>query len=348
MSRYRRVYVHGYYGYDNCGDEAFKIFFSEFLKNEDIVFTSPKNPPPHCSDGEFLILGGGNVVDNFFLDGIDTSWKGSMMALGIGLNNISALRRLAALSPRLCVVRNKNEIEIFQSVIHNAIYAPDLILDLAPESLSKSGAALPGLQELSESRLKKAVVVLSDRLTSFLASGLHQDPCLSSFAISAIARISQYLKFLCEYYELHFVAFTDNFYHRDDAVNSLVGSSLIGKHDNIAYYCCSNSPSLGYKLIREADLLISSKFHSAIFALLAGTPYINISDAEKCTSLMSNLGLDRLSFPLISEIPNLERLTEATKMAESLDISKYREFVDSAKSSILDVKAKAIDCLHGP
>jgi hypothetical protein len=345
MNQYDQIYIHGYYGYDNCGDEAFKIFFSELLRTENIVFTSPKNPPPPCKDGAFLILGGGNIVGDFFLESIDISWRGSMLAAGVGLSNAEALDRLAALEPRLCIVRNNVELNLFRSKVKNSEYAPDLVLDLNNESLLHAAESYPGLPTLSKYKLKKAVVVLSDRLTSFLSLTSVNNSCLCSSSIASIARVIEYLQFLGKYYELHFVAFTTNIAHRDDAINALVGSSLIGLHSTIAYHTCGDVPAKGYKLISEADLLISSKFHSAIFALLSNTPFINISDATKCTSLLSDLGLNFLSLPLISKVPSLEEFVLATKDAEALNRSQYSGFVDKARFSIANVKKKILGAM---
>ncbi|MBN1224502.1 MAG: polysaccharide pyruvyl transferase family protein [Candidatus Aminicenantes bacterium] len=46
-------------------------------------------------------------------------------------------------------------------------------------------------------------------------------------------------------------------------------------------------------LLSQADFLIATRFHSAIFALIAGTPVISISYQQKSSGIMKTLGLER-------------------------------------------------------
>ena len=60
-------------------------------------------------------------------------------------------------------------------------------------------------------------------------------------------------------------------------------------------------------LLSHADLLIATRFHSAIFAFLAGTPAISIAYQPKSTGIMSSLGLDRFSLDIGAVSPDILR-----------------------------------------
>jgi len=51
-------------------------------------------------------------------------------------------------------------------------------------------------------------------------------------------------------------------------------------------------------LLSRADLLIATRFHSAIFALITGTPVISIAYQKKSTGILKALGLERFNIPI--------------------------------------------------
>jgi colanic acid/amylovoran biosynthesis protein len=63
------------------------------------------------------------------------------------------------------------------------------------------------------------------------------------------------------------------------------------------------SPSRLIHLLSHADLLIATRFHSAIFAFLAGIPAISIAYQPKSAGIMSSLGLERFSLDIAAVNP---------------------------------------------
>jgi colanic acid/amylovoran biosynthesis protein len=64
------------------------------------------------------------------------------------------------------------------------------------------------------------------------------------------------------------------------------------------------SPFRLIHLLSHADLLIATRFHSAIFAFLAGVPAISIAYQPKSTGIMNSLGLDRYSLDISALNPD--------------------------------------------
>ena len=312
------IYVHGYYGYHNCGDEAFKCVFDKYLGDLDHRYTSPNNPPPRDpAPGDLIILGGGNVIDMYFLESLN-NWVGKIYAIGVGVSSSEGLDELARLKPLRCCVRNKSEVEFVKSKIPIAEYIPDLVFSLSGEDLksSKVGEDLIVAEDLSVKRTdfeKTAVVILSDRILSYLYVDEGFPAGIES--IAGLVRLIEFLKYIGLFYNLHFVSFSNDFYHPDDALNKLIASTLSGKRDRISFSSCGSSPAKAFKIIGEADFVLSMKFHSMVFSLVARKPFLNLSDAPKCLSLIGELGLFSFSSPL-SLGANADQLKKCLKFVE--------------------------------
>lgn len=332
------IYVHGYFGYQNCGDEAFKSVFNSFLGGSDITFTSPKSrPPTNPKKDDLLILGGGNVIDDFFLDGLE-SWSGKFAAIGVGLNAAEAIPRLASLNPLACLVRNTNELDLVKRDIPTAEYIPDLVFALTEEELlsSKVGGKYQLETPPNFSIKKTLAIILSDRIVDFLAHGADFERGVRS--VAAYNVIKEYLKYIAEFYDLCFIAFSSNFYHPDDSINRLVASQLIGQHEKINLCDASTQPAKAISLIKQSELVLSMKFHSLVFSLIANKPSINISDAPKCTSLINDLELNNFSVPVIlnSDLEGLKRATKECEGGLYDRKTQIRGMHDLAKSKLRD------------
>lgn len=294
------LYIHGYYGYNNCGDEAFKCVFEKYFKGIDYIHTSPNNPPPSKpSNNDLLILGGGNVIDPYFLNSIQ-NWKDRVFAVGIGLSSREGMGALVELNPKVCFIRNKSELATIKSLLPIAEYVPDIVFSLKSDELLKSkvGSDSPSIPSRISKRndfKKNAAIILSDRITSFMSADNYS---LGIDNLSALSNLIIFLKFIAKYYNLHFLAFSNDFYHPDNALNELIASRLSGFRDRISFSVAGSNPSIAFEIISSVDIVFSMKFHALVFALIANKPVVNMSDAPKCLSLMGGFNLDKISHPM--------------------------------------------------
>jgi len=342
------IYVHGYYGYQNCGDEAFKVVFNKYLKGLDYIFTSPKAPPPLEPEiNDIILLGGGNVIGEYFLKGLN-NWRGKIWVIGVGLSSIEALYVLKELDPKVCYVRNKTELKIVKEHIPHAEFIPELVLSLTEDELLESTVGLDAAFSIGQGSVrndisKNAVVVLSDRIISYLEQGSDFTSAIES--ISGLTRTIEFLTFVSKYYNLHFLAFSDNYYHPDEALNRLVAGFLPGSHDRVKFSSLASQPALAYKLIKDSNLIISMKFHSMVFSLIANRSIINLSDAPKCLSLVSDFEIDKYSCPVRMGF-TVENLKMSLKKIEddgfdvSDSVKEMRSAADLALMNVVDMLTK--------
>lgn len=341
------IYIHGYYGFKNCGDEAFKVFFSHFFKERKIVFTSPKSPPPKIpAAGDVVVLGGGNVVDKYFLKDLE-SWKGRVIPFGVGLNSYEGLDILSKFNVPICYVRNSSELEAFKSKIPNSQVVPDLIFGLTPNDILKSDVGgfysvsdYKKNQNLKAGLEKNLVIILSDRIISFLKN--HRDFVGGMKDLNGLLDFIAVLKEMAKYYNIIFLAFSEDFYHPDHALNEIIGGTLSGFVDRITYVKASEQPAKAFDVIRDSDLILSMKFHSAVFALLANKKILNISDAPKCLSLMKDFKIQDWSMPL-SAVGAPENMFDAIKKIES-SVSDFTEDLSVLRIKVTDAVNNLLLC----
>ena len=80
---YIKIYVIGYYDHENLGDESYKLTFDYFFKNN-LVNCNYKLDFIDCDklhnytfeETDIIILGGGDVLNNYFLDQLIKKFNG--------------------------------------------------------------------------------------------------------------------------------------------------------------------------------------------------------------------------------------------------------------------------------
>ena len=83
------------------------------------------------------------------------------------------------------------------------------------------------------------------------------------------------------------------------------------------------SPFYVIDLLSQVDLIIATRFHSAIFALISGIPVLSITYQPKSKGIMSMLGLERFSVD-ISEL-NSEGILKLVRELLSHSFEIHRE-----------------------
>lgn len=122
----------GWYGKDNIGDEAFKIFFSKLFRKAayDFRFIAPPQKPRENCD--MVILGGGAVVSHYYLDCIPEGTP--FMAVGVDCEWEKDRDLLGSRKPVLTIMRSNRDTLAYnisaQAKRYDtppAIYCPDLV-----------------------------------------------------------------------------------------------------------------------------------------------------------------------------------------------------------------------------
>lgn len=134
------IYIIGYYGHDNLGDESYKLsfdyIFKTFLPDNDlqkynIEFVENINTKSFI-DSDIIILGGGDVLNEYFIDKIILKFKNKpnkIIAVSVGIPYIDIIINTNKLNIIDYVfVRTKQDLDLFKNFfnLHRIFYLQDI------------------------------------------------------------------------------------------------------------------------------------------------------------------------------------------------------------------------------
>jgi len=142
----------GYYDHANLGDEEYKISFKKLFDEYLTPYTTytidfidcDKLQTCQFSDSDIIILGGGDVLTDYFLDKIISkfsSTKNKILAVSVGLPFTSTLLNTHKLNIiDYIFIRTLQDLSLFQQYFypHRIMYIPDISYLLAPNIVQKS------------------------------------------------------------------------------------------------------------------------------------------------------------------------------------------------------------------
>lgn len=305
--------IFGWYDRFNCGDEAFKISF-EKLFGKDLKFTNEKIESS-CSR---IVLGGGDVIKDYYLRKIPTETKFSVIGCGLGYED--EIHLLKSRNVEKVFLRNYKDVDLASAAGVSASYCPDLafLIDVPPimETLKRSAP-----------EKKKLAVILTDAI-NVSASAMKPEMFYAEFFKSEMARS---LDYLAEWYEIYFIPMSHELYSFDTKMHLDVACRMkAARRDNIFMDC--PSPVEMIKLIQQMDLVVTAKFHGLIFSVLTGTPFVNVGVTRKTELFCQEHSLNKMSVPPYSFLK--DRFLENVKAAEAEGVREQLAAITQEKKAL--------------
>ena len=239
-----RINIIGWYGAKNIGDESFRDVFLQQFYDHDLIFSARPN-----LDADAIILGGGGVVNDQYLEGLDTYTK-PLYAAGVDI----ALSgkwwdQMQGLPFKKIYVRSIEYANIAAVKAANIAYCPDLAFSLYGEQ-----------QQTKKTNRKCGFIISHD-----LKGGIDHLGKL----IRDLQNDFDEIVFIVVYTGKPFdIAVTKSVAEESRCPYSLVMPS---------------SPMETLSIIADLDLIISMRFHGIIFATILGIPFLSLSNKGKCT-----------------------------------------------------------------
>jgi len=297
----------GWYDRANCGDEAFKQVHRTLFPDHDLEWVCDRSPSDH-PDAK-LVLGGGDVFLDYYLQWIPENTK--FWAYGVGLGGEKGCDRVLQHRDRLHGIwlRNPEDVATLNAMGVNAHFTPDIVFNLRGQvSTWKKDQSKP---------IKRMYVILSNNIyQSALRSGSIR---LASYMDYFKHELAMTLNGLAQYYEVVFLPFSLDPNDFDPGICSDVYAIMRkfnrpGGEAAVRVIREPPPPMEVLRLLRDADLVLTMKFHGLIFSTLLGVPFINIGISRKNRLFCADNGLDHLS---IEEFAfSKERLEARVKAAE--------------------------------
>lgn len=297
----------GWYGRQNCGDEAFKLAFPILLRDEELKFSESEDQT------RLNILGGGDVIKPYYLDKL----KGPFYIIGTGLGYESEVALLRGKDVKKAFFRNRQDAFLARVAGVPAEYIPDIVFALKP-------------YEKSLPEKKKAIVVLNGAI---IPRNSHTDNAEIAYAEYFMWSLARSLKELSQWYDIEFLPFSDD-RNNNDNITHLNVVSRAGLESKIYEKPCS--PEETMQKIANAHLVVTMKFHGVIFSVLNGTPFINVGFSRKCHQFCKEEGLEKLSIAPYSYTH--DKFMEAVKVAESTDSALLLAMAEEKRNILLSTK----------
>ena len=141
------IFILGYYHSNNLGDDLFEVVFRRLLSDHHLTFGTPGEYSTLPKETQVVILGGGDVLNDYFLDDLQNVlekslwYKGPVYGIGMGIGFPSTVDKGYLDLFDYIILRSKSDVETLQKVMKplSIDYFPDLVFTLCdPSSLMTS------------------------------------------------------------------------------------------------------------------------------------------------------------------------------------------------------------------
>ena len=133
------IIIIGYYNHYNLGDDQYMLSFInlfKFIKYNSIKFVDcDKIFNTEIKDTDIIILGGGDVLNNYFINNINIKFENKpnkLFAVSVGLPYTYILTNTGKLNIFDHIfIRSKQDISLFNKYYKNISYIPDISYNLS-------------------------------------------------------------------------------------------------------------------------------------------------------------------------------------------------------------------------
>lgn len=292
-----KILVLGFYYRNNSGDDAFNYIFSrlfamipKFKYQLDIINTDDCQSIP--SDINILIIGGGEVLNEYFINKIEKlinmspDYLGYTIAIScnLGSNDILNSGQLDFID--YFIMRSQSDaLKLVQRYGTQYVsYCPDLVLSLG-QYIS-----------INPTPMRQS----NNRIGICLARSIYLNNKSYESYIETIVKFIQYLE--QQKYRITLIPFnvSNNFDESDLYLNNDIMKQL-GNKSSVKNYSNNQSDIIKLlNLINRQDLIICSRFHAHIFSILCQKPFLSIAHTQKVVSLLNDHHLADLAiYPIL-------------------------------------------------
>lgn len=322
----------GWYDHHNVGDEAYKLAFPKLLHNNNIRFLESVSGR---DDIDLTILGGGDVVCDYFIDKVLKNKSSKKIAASVTITPGSNTQLANKVFDKI-YVRDTLSYETAKNVIgtDKLRYLPDFtfVLDgnkdkgfqMVEDHYKQEGLCFKG----------KYVIICISSYIGFLNLRSANKDFVSflklSHDIGEVVDNNPDISFVF----LPFSTMTPN----DDRVpNSFVSarSEKMGR-SLVVYDRLSVQNTLD--IITGASAVISTRLHCTIFSTIAGVPFIDITHHDKNYGFLKTLGKTDWSIPFWQFDARLCNNLLNKHISNQSEIESLKNYTLSARNDLYNAK----------
>lgn len=273
----------GWFGHKNCGDEMFKhVLPSLFPKHTFYFYSLLKSNIDLINKHDVLFIGGGNIVDPHFLEGLE---KISIPYYFLGVGITEEANAKMVLGAQQVFVRDLRSFDFIDKGYMSRHLAPDLAFSMVPD------------KDRGQRILSKLPSVRKELPTI----GLFLNDCINYVAKSTILKFTEYNKFVLELarfldslsYNVIFIPMS--FSPPDDRRISLDVIGNMKKGYDAHCIVEQMSPQDCLDLTSALDFAITMRLHASIFCTIGNIPFLDVVHHSKSKSYLDTEGISELS-----------------------------------------------------
>lgn len=316
-----RIVVFGWYNHGNVGDESFIKAFRQVYPQHDFTFTDHISQSHIDANYDLCIIGGGDIINKSNLQQI-IKLSCPKIAMSVTVTKLSICEELKCLD--MLYVRD----HLSLSVLHNngffnSDYIPDIALCLTGNKENgKSLIANYFKENHSEHYKKVCTVVVNGHLWGTQST-------ISKFKNVFFKHVDDLVDVMdSTNMSFLFVPFSIRAPWDDRVTNSFTSSQCKFWKKNCVIYDKLDVQS-NLDIIAASDLIISSRFHGAIFGLGCNVPTVMISSHDKTSGFLNTINTPyadywTTSYKEIKRMVDGAYITDDAKNTK-IDLVKYNE-----------------------
>ena len=342
--KYQTISVIGYYDHNNTGDEQYKLTFKKMIYDNlpydrntkyNIRFVDcDKLKKTEIIETEIIILGGGDILNNYFLDEINEKFKNQnnkIIAVSVGLPYINILVKTEKLSIiDYIFLRTEQDMETFGRYFQKErlFYLPDISYYLKNFEISKQkNASCSVLEGIKKSGTKIIAFCLNRHIYSSSRESNYKD-IVAEFAKTVAYLVSQkYYIVLLPFNTNDKVSENDIIFHTD--IYNIIDKKV---RQNVLNVTSSLDVMEMYDIFSYFYLVIPMRFHACLFSIYQNVPLIPLLTTKKVTNVLLDIKWPH-SYKLDTDENDIP-----LKMDSSILISKINDVLDVDVSKKLKKK----------
>lgn len=295
------LFVIGYYGHYNIGDEQYKITFTHVLKKYlgskmvNIQFIDCDKIFNYSFDEkDIIILGGGDVLNNYFLDKIILKFKNKknkIIAVSVGIPYTSIVSKHNKLSYiDYIFIRTKQDFDMLSKHYfpHRIKYIPDLSYYLNDYVHTSYVSILDNkFQDLSLIKISKKIIGINLNRHIYNPNDINNyNKFINTFSVFVEKLISDsyYIVFLP--YNTNINSFNENDILIHNDVINLIKPELRNNIKNIDY---TLSVEETYYIYKYFYATVCMRYHACLFSLYNNVPFLALYTTRKIKNLMKDI-----------------------------------------------------------
>ena len=274
------IVILGYYNRKNLGDDLFQHMFDKFFEarypHAKILYINPDDVKRISSDTDIVIVGGGDIINNYFMEKISKLVEGlrcPIYAIGVGFPYPQLITSEYLDVFDVIVTRTKSIYPKLQEIMPGrSFYCPDLVRLMKPIPQKKT----------------------SNRVGIFFASSICSldSPLIQKLAdiVNGIACISGKGCGNKAYHVILYAMNTSNSLKEDDnRINKEIYKHVL--YNNVTIETQEIKPENVLNVFSNLHAAVCTRFHAHVLCLMTGIPFVSLYSTNKVKDLLEAEGL---------------------------------------------------------